>query len=561
MNLIQLYLAYMKFLLKNMLALILILCNTAAFCQVDSLPISSISDTAIAKHIQFLGSDFLEGRATGSTGNKTAASYIKNELSRMGLQPGAGENRYYQSILMHGNTALPESQLRIYSDDQLLFDLELGRDYLLFKSGAQTYVPQPVPVVFVGYGIIASEYDYNDYQSVDVEGKIVAYLSGEPPSDNPDYFMGETSTIYSLPESKQRLAISRGAVGSILIPDTPRRVIANWKKMTREYWFEDVTLAYAVTGHLSIMIHPGIANALFQNAEFSLQEILQRGMDDKITSFPLLVDISFRGEFISRNFFSNNVISLLPGSDPERKNSYLIVSAHYDHLGIGTTVNGDSIYNGVFDNAAGVGAALEIARTFSRLPTPPARSIMFLFLTGEEKGLLGSRYYLDQPVVPLHKTVANINIDGLAMFDTFNDVVGIGAELSDLSEYLSTSASKMGISLSPFPAEFAKAESFARSDQIAFAQAGIPSILVMPGLDLRNTERQAAIDRILNWNREIYHSPFDDLDQQMNLKAAEQHTQLLFALCYEIANSNRAPEWHPDVKYNVPRLQSQAEKR
>ena len=288
--------------------------STATFTGVES-----ISGTSLMKHVQYLGSDLLEGRATGSTGGKTAASYIRNELNRFGLTPGAPGNRFYQPILMHGSISLPESQLRIFSSNELLLDLEFGTDYLLFKSGAQTFVPQPVPVVFVGYGIIAPEYDYNDYQSINVEGKIAAYLSGEPESDDSTYFNGAIPTIYSLPESKQRLAISRGAAGSILIPKTPRRVIAEWEKLSREFLFEDITLAYSVTGHLSVMIHPAIANALFQNAPMTLQEILQSDRIDEIASFPLAVDVSFKGEFIERDFFSSNVIGVVEGKDPELK--------------------------------------------------------------------------------------------------------------------------------------------------------------------------------------------------------------------------------------------------
>ena len=549
---------------KKLLPFLLLAVSCFSFAQEDeafSRALESISAASIEKHTRFLGSDLLEGRATGSTGGKTAASYIKNELSRMGVKPGADGERFHQPILMHGNTPLPESQFRIYSKGNLLLDLELGNDYLLFKSGAQTYVPRPVPVVFVGYGIIAPEYDYNDYQSVDVEGKIVAYLSGEPISEDPAYFDGTSPTIYSLPDSKQRWAISRGAVGSILIPDVPKRVMAQWAKLSREFLFEDVTLAYSVTGHLSVMIHPAVENVLFQNAPKTLQAILQSGREDEIASFPLSVEVSFKGEFIERDFFSSNIIGLVEGSHRKLKQTYLLVSAHYDHLGVGPTVDGDSIYNGVFDNAVGVAAALEIARAVTKLPEPPDRSILFLFLTGEEKGLLGSRYYLDHPVVPLYKSITNVNIDGLAMFDNFSDLVGIGAELSSLADYLKKTAERLQLSVSPFPAEFAQTETFARSDQIAFAQAGIPAILVMPGLDWKNTDRESALTEILKWNANIYHSPFDDLNQPMNLSAAEQHTQFLFAFCYQIANSKKTPQWNSEVPYKIIRLQTQAEKR
>ena len=215
----------------------------------------------------------------------------------------------------------------------------------------------------------------------------------------------------------------------------------------------------------------------------------------------------------------------------------------------------------LFDNAAGAAALLEIARAFSELPTAPPRTIIFLFLTGEEKGLLGSRYYLDNPVQPLYKTIANVNIDGLAMFDTFNDIVGIGAELSTLGDDLREAASINGLAVSPLPAEFTWQASFARSDQIAFAQAGIPSLLTLEGLDYRHSDRDSALARVLHWNRTIYHTPFDDLQQSIDEKAMAQHARLIFTLCRLLADRGKSPEWHPGASYLYERLQSIAEKK
>jgi Zn-dependent M28 family amino/carboxypeptidase len=278
-------------------------------------------------------------------------------------------------------------------------------------------------------------------------------------------------------------------------------------------------------------------------------------------SFPLASRISFRGKFKERDFTANNVIGMLEGSDPELKDTYLCISSHYDHLGIGPEIAGDSIYNGVFDNAAGVAAQLEVARVLGNLSKKPKRSIIFLFLTGEEKGLLGSTYYTDHPMVPLYRTVANINIDGLAMFDTFKDVVGIGAELSDLELFLENVCRYLYFKISPVPTPLQFSEAFAHSDQISFAKAGIPSMLIVEGLNLTHFTRQEAFEKIVHWMNNYYHTPFDDLNQMINYPAATQHTEVILATCYIIANSATTPEWNPGIKYKTIRLQTIAEKR
>jgi len=521
--------------------------------------IGLISADSLKKHVEFLGHDSLQGRGTGTRGEKVAAQYIANYLKMLQLKPLGDDGTYLQAIPMHGSFPLPESELTFFSGNEE-HKFELGKDYLLYKSGAQTFIPQPVPLVFVGYGIIAPEFDYNDYQAMDVEGKVVVYLSGEPPSNDSSYFNGNDPTIYFYPESKQRIAISRGALGSILIPSIKQQDF-DWQRTKREFAFEDITLAYSVTGNLSVLMNPNAATKLFDGVPFNLYQIFEMDRTHTIRSFPLNNRISFKGAFLERDFFASNVIGMYAGLKRKPNDSYIIVSSHFDHLGIGSPVDGDSIYNGVVDNAVGVAAVLEIARVFSTSPKKPFHSILFLFVTGEEKGLLGSTYYLDHPIVPLYKTIANVNVDGLAVFDLFNDVVGIGAELSTLGEHLKIIVNELGINLSPIPPQFLGKESFARSDQIAFAKAGIPSILISEGLNYKNMSKEKALRKITNWYEQIYHSPFDDLNQPMNFQAAHQHCQILFAFCYSLANSTSLPQWSPGTPYINERLRTIAERR
>ena len=517
----------------------------------------SISESNIKKYLQFLASDIFEGRAMGTTGGDLAAKYLAIEFSNMGLSPKGNQNTFYQYVPMHGSRPLHTSEMILYSENEEI-QLKLNDDYLLYRTGQQTYIPIPLQLVFVGYGINAPEFDYNDYQSIDVEGKIVVFFSGEPQSNNPDYFDGDNPTIYSYPSSKEKIAISRGAAGSILIPVNEE---FNWENHKLEFSFEDVSLAYSPSNNLSVLLNPETADLLFDEANYSFDENIVMHNNNKLKSFPLNTQLSFKGEFKQRDFLSPNIIGMIKGSDAELKNSYVIVSAHYDHLGIGIPVDGDSIYNGALDNAIGVSVMLELANAFLQLETPPKRSVIFIAITGEEKGLLGSTYYIDHPVVPLYKTVANINIDGIALFSDFKSVVGIGSEFSTLSEYLNTSAIRFAIAMDDIPPQFKQFEAFNRSDQIAFASAGIPSMLVLEGIKNKNYSEVEVLTAFIDYMTSRYHTPFDDLNQKIDYDAAVQHTQVLFDLIYSISNSDTEPEWYEDAPYINARLRSIAERK
>jgi len=551
---------------KNMLAALILVemvlfeCPIASQEQICQEALSQISADSIKKHLVYLASDELAGRGTGTPGGEKAARYLSNQFRKYNLKP-VGDNRtYFQKIPMHGSLSLNESKLQLLTPTRAE-DFVLKRDYLLYKTGAQTFIPQPVPLVFVGYGIIAPEFDYNDYQYQNVAGKIVVFLSGEPPSSDPAYFNGADPTVYSYPEAKQRIAISRGAKGSILIP-TPRAERGRtWRYWVDTFEFEDVTLAYSVISNLSLIMNPNAAEKLFIGADYTLRQLFEMEKTNLIRSFRLNTKLSFKGKFNEREFFASNVVGLLAGAQRKPNDRYLLISAHYDHLGVGRPVAGDSIYNGVQDNAIGVAGLLEIARVFSIQSQQPKRSVLFLLTTGEEKGLLGSTYYVDHPIFPLYKTIANINIDGLALFDTFNDIIGVGAELSTLETLLKKVSAELNLTVSPIPSPFLDDESFARSDQISFAKAGIPSILIAEGLDFRHYSTEAALKQMLDWAEKVYHTPFDDLDQPMNLVAAQQHCQVIFSFCCQLANSSFTPEWVAGTPFVNARLQSIAEKK
>lgn len=512
----------------------------------------------VFKHIHYLGSDQLLGRATGTEGSRLAAEYISTYLKNNGIKP-VGSSGYFQSVRMHGSIALPNSSLKIYNEDEAL-ELKLGEHYLLDKTGAQTYIPVPTSLVFVGYGIHAPEFDYNDYQNIDVKNKIVVYFDGEPNSQNPNYFTGRQPSLYSYSEAKQRIAISKGALGSIIIPHPLSASQDGWKEKENAFGFEDVTLAYRATGNLSLWINYNAAQLLFRGTNYTFGQIISLESEGRLNSFPLTTRLTFEGVFKEREFLERNIAARIIGSDPDVNDQYIILSAHYDHLGIGHAVRGDSIYNGVMDNAIGTAALLEISRLFKQIQKP-ARSILFLFLTGEERGLLGSQYYIDNPLVPLHKSVANINIDGIASFDEFNAVVGVGSELSTLGTLLEQFSVHKGLLRLDVPEEFLNYESFARSDQISFAKAGIPSILILDAINYKKLNYQQGLNMWIDWNRNIYHTPFDDLSQPINSFAVLQHLKFIFEFSNFLANNDQTPEWYANTRFYNIRLQTIAEKR
>lgn len=515
----------------------------------------SISSDSIKKHLSILADDSLSGRGTGTIGGNAAAKYISDQFSSYQLNKLESENNYFQNIPMHGSIPLPSSELTLYSKDDTTY-LELSEDYFLYRSGQQTFTPVSLPLVFVGYGIIAPEFDYNDYQSVDVEGKVVVFIDGEPLSTDEDYFDGNIPTIYSNPESKRRIAISRGAAGTIQIPMYD---FEGWDRIKKSFQFEDITLAYSVSSSLSILFNPNAADYLFPNSGYSFNDVRKMHIENRLESFPLETKIKFRGAFKERDFISPNVIGMIGGSDPELKNTYLIISAHYDHLGIGTPVKGDSIFNGALDNAIGVSVLLELASAFSGLEIKPKRSILFMALTGEEFGLLGSSYYVDNPITPLHNTIADINIDGVAMFRDFQDIVGIGSEYSTLEKSLKETADRYDLLIENIPAQFKNFDAFYKSDQLAFAIAGIPSILILEGVKNKTKSEEEVLQAFIDYYLEKYHTPLDDINQEIDYQAASKHAKILFDFCYHLANNSEVPQWKPGSPFINARLRSISE--
>lgn len=537
--------------------LIIINISLSSFAYSQSFPSNFINDqniNNIKKHLEVLGSDLFEGRGTGTRGGELSANYIASIFRKYDLTPLGSDSSYYQNVPLHGSNFLYESKLYLYTSSDTI-QLKIGKDYLLSNSGEQTYLPKPIDLISVGYGIIAPEFDHNDYLDKDVNDKIVIMFDGEPTSENAEFFNGEEPTIYSYPDVKHRVAISRGAAGTIIIPQINYNDSSSWQKLVNEYSFEDIRLAYNATNNFGIILNPNILRYILLDQKDYLRQNSNNKLRIKNCS------LKFEGEFFVRDFISSNIIGVIEGNNTTDNEEYIIVSAHYDHLGIGPEINGDKIYNGVLDNAIGVSALLEIANSLRLQKDKLEKSIIFLAVTGEENGLLGSTFYVDHPIVPLYKTSANINIDGIAYLDEFKSIIGVGSELSQLHNYLENIAELRSLSIGKIPKEFYMNEAFNRSDQMSFAKAGIPSTLILDGPDYVNLNWDDALNKIIYYHENVYHTPFDDLSIKINYKAVKQHVDLIASFIYELAVMPDEINWNDNSPYNYIRLQTKAEKR
>ncbi len=520
---------------------------------------ASVSAQRLEHTVTTLAADELEGRGPGSAGSARAVEWLETRIAELGLEPLGDRGGFRQAVPMVMTTTLPGTVLEVSSFGRRQV-LELGTDYVLLATGDQTELPRPLPLVFVGWGIVAPEFDHDDYAELDVRGRVVAYLDGEPPSDDPDWFRGPQPTVYSDPETKQRIALARGAAGSVLLP-VGQGAVAGWSRRVRGYGFPHLLPAADLPRHLAVALSPVRVPELFAEALYGFDQVMAMRAAGTLRSFHLPWSIRFEGEFAVRTLLEPNLVARLPGRDPRLADTCVVVSAHWDHLGRGPEIAGDGIYNGAVDNALGVAGALEILRVIAERPLRPRRSVVLLLTAGEEAGLLGARHFLDHPPVPLSRMVANVNVDGLAFLAGFNDLIAVGGELSDLGERLSQVAGPLGLKVVPPPEEVWSSEAFVFSDQLAFAERGIPAVLVNEGFEWPGVTRETAIRRALAWMLEVYHSPFDEPAQGIDWQAARRHAGVVAALVAGVADSPRAPEWRPGSPYAYHRLLSLAEER
>jgi len=488
-------------------------------------------------HIQFLAADSLEGRETGSRGFEKAADYMVEQFRAAGLQP-AGIDGYRQPVDFHV-TRIDESRcsLGLLRDGQVQ-SVTLGDDAVLgVGSGAAEHVE--AAAVFVGYGLTVPELNYDDLAGQDVKGKIVVFITGGPGD-----MSGPIKAHYQSGEERRRGLVKAGAIGTIAIAN-PKSAEVPWSRVAASRFqprmeLRDPGPAAPPALQVGIVFNPARADLLFAGSGHTFQEVLAALNADKpLPHFPLVVRVQARVGMTRSEVKSENIVGVLPGSDPELKKQYVVVSAHLDHLGVGEPVNGDRIYNGAMDDASGDASLVEIARAIQASGTKPKRSIVFLSVTAEEKGLLGSQYFAAHPTVA-GPIVADINMDMyLPLFPLkYLEVQGLGE--STLGDDIRSVAEPAGVQVQADKEP--EHNRFIRSDQYSFIKKGVPALAFKFGYVPGTPEEKI----FKAWYVERYHAPSDDLSQPVDRAAAAQFNAILESLALRVADADHPPEWKPD---------------
>jgi Zn-dependent M28 family amino/carboxypeptidase len=490
-------------------------------------------------HVKFLADDKLEGRETGSEGLRKADAYVVDQLKKAGLEP-AGDNGFYQSVKFVSREIVEKDSSAALIADGKTEALVLGDD-AYFNTRIEL-APEEIssPLVFVGYGLKIPETNYNDLAGLDLKGKIVVYLAGST-ADTPTALSAHYQTLGERWKSLRQA----GVIGTIGIPN-PASMDIPWSRMSLNRAHPSMDLVGAEFNDtpglkMSLTFNPAQAEKLFAGSAHTFAEIADLGKDRKpLPRFPLSVSLKAHAAMKSTSIESTNVVAKLPGNDPVMKNEYVVLSAHVDHVGIGAPINGDRIYNGAMDNASGVAVLLDIAASWKGQQAHPRRSILLVFVTAEEKGLLGSKYFAAHPTVPAKSMVADVNIDMFLPIVPLQVLKVQGLAESDLGDRAREAAQEFGVRVQADPQPLRNA--FIRSDQYNFIRHGIPAVKLDVGFDPGSPDEKT----FKEWLTVRYHAPSDDLAQPIDRATAATYEEITRQLLVSIANADAHPQWKPD---------------
>jgi Zn-dependent M28 family amino/carboxypeptidase len=514
---------------------------------------SLITGKEFARHIAVLASDSLEGRKPFSTGEVKTINYLKTEFEKLGLQPGNGDS-YFQKVPLVDIMSRPTGKL-ILKGAKSAVELNYLDDFVAASRRVREKVEmRNSEMIFVGYGIVAPEFGWNDYEGLDVKGKTVVVLVNDPGFWDSTLFKGKTMTYYGRWTYKFEEAARQGATGVIIVHDT-KPASYNWA-VVRSGWSKSKLYLQAKDDNMSRAAVEGwitmeSAKKLFELAGVS-DTLLKAAGKKGFKAVPLKVNASIALTNTIKKSESNNVLALLPGTD--KKDECIIYSAHWDHFGKGEPIDGDSIYNGAADNASGTAALLELANAFTQLKEKPSRSILFLAVTAEEQGLLGSDYYATHPVYPVNKTVANINMDVLQPFGKMKDIILVGKGQSELDEYADEVAKKQGRVTRGEPDP--SGGWYFRSDHFNFAKVGIPSMYIENGSVSREHGEEWGEAQKKEYNDKRYHAPTDEYTPDWDLSGIIEDMQILFEVGSKISRESTFPGWKEGSEFKAIREKS-----
>lgn len=514
-----------------------------------------VSGPRIRAHIKYLASDQLEGRGVGTRGEQLATDYLATQLQSEGVEPAGDNGSYFQNVPMVGVTTLPSATMTMVGKHGKT-PLTLGRDYVGTALSQQPQNDFDAQAIFVGHGIYAPEFGWDDYKGMDVSGKVLVFFTNEPPSDDPNFFAGRALTYYGRWTYKFEEARRRGAVAALIIHTTPTAgygwgvVAGSWDQENSQLKLKPGQTGLSFAGWLTQEAGAKLVEATGK----SIDQLLASANQKDFQPIDLGIRIAARVPVRLRQIESRNVIGRVVGADPQMKSQAVLFSAHWDHLGIGVPVRGDSIYNGALDNASGCAVILDIARIWAALPQKPKRSGLFLFTTAEEAGLLGSEYYGEQPEIPAGETAADLNFDMLSPFGPTRDISVTGAERTTLWSLIQQDAQRMQLTISPDPEP--EQGHYYRSDHFSLARAGIPSFSISPGTNYIGKPANFGQTAFEDFNANRYHQPSDEYHEDWDISGMEQLAQFGLTLGLDIADTPKLPTWQAGDEFLAARQKS-----
>jgi Zn-dependent M28 family amino/carboxypeptidase len=520
--------------------------------------LEAITPDGLLAHIKVLASDEFEGRAPGSKGEELSVKYITDQYKKIGLKPGNPDGTYMQEVPLAGIKSEPQMSFAI--GDKTM-DLKYPDGFVASSARLQPEIDiAKSDLVFVGYGVVAPEYGWDDYKTADVKGKTLLMLIGDPPIPDPKdasklddkMFKGKAMTYYGRWTYKYEIAAKKGAAAAIIIHETepaayPWQVVkSSWGKENFELDNPNKNMdAVAARSWITL----DVAQKLFADCGQNFNAAKKSAVTKDFK--PLMLDAKANIEIKQqvRSFKSHNVIGKLEGSDAKLNGEYIIYTAHWDHLGRHPELQGDQIFNGAIDNASGVASIIEIAGAFSKINPPPKRSVLFMATTAEEAGLLGAKFYAEHPLYPLEKTLADINIDGVNPWGKSHDVEDLTNGNSTLDDLLGQAAARQGRVMKP-NSEPEKG-GFYRVDSFEFAKAGVPAVHAARGIEILGKPSGYGKQKRDEYVAKHYHQPSDEVEPTWDLSGAVEDVQLLFEVGYQVANGDKFPEWKSGSEFRV----------
>src|ERR1700677_4959319 len=523
---------------------------SAAFAALET-----INPEHIRWHVRFLSHDLLEGRGTGQHGGDIAAEYIATQFAEYGLKPAGDNGSYLQKVPLVGITTLPETRFSLLPKQGAAMNLQPLDEYVAYDQTQQSQSDVDTDIVYVGYGIEAPEYNWDDYKGADVRGKVLLMLVNEPPSDDPKFFKGKALTYYGRWTYKYEEAARKGAVGVILVHEEamasyPWEVVRNSNSGEKSYLKRE-SPALKVAAWVQFDIAKKLASVSGMHLEKLITDARSRDFH------PMELGAKLKAHMVSqvRNFESNNVVGVLPGSDRNLKGEAVMYTAHYDHLGIRPDMPGDNIYNGAADNATGCGILLELARAFSAAKEHPERSIVFAAVTAEEQGLLGSEYLGKHPPIPPGKIALDLNYDDVQPLGAPEEVEVSGAERTTFYPWVEATAKEFRLTIRPDARP--EAGHFYRFDHFSLARVGIPSFSVNQGMKFKGHDEAWGVAQDKEYTEKHYHQPSDEYHPEMDFIGDSAMARFGFALGWEAASFSRLIGWQKGDEFEAARAKSQ----